>query len=153
LARQGQKLKAGYNQIARELDMLDYTYCKGHPSRTLVVFQQPQTQARNGRNHDSLPGLDPLLAKSLVQQELIKRGVLWSGFHNISFSHSDADVDYVLGVYGEVLPLLKDSLEQGTTARLLRGKPVQPVFRRTGEFNTKPLLPSTERVTQEQREA
>ncbi|MBN1992746.1 MAG: aminotransferase class III-fold pyridoxal phosphate-dependent enzyme, partial [Anaerolineae bacterium] len=64
LARQGEKLKTGYNQLAQELGMDSYTACKGHPSRTLITFDE---SAGN-----------PLLMKSLVQQELIKRGILWS---------------------------------------------------------------------------
>ncbi len=89
LALQGHRLQAGYNQIAAELGIGHYTHCQGHPCRTLVVFD---TQAG-----------DPLLLKSLVQQEMIKRGILWSGFHNLSFSHSDRDIDYTLDVYREVL--------------------------------------------------
>ena len=38
----------------------------------------------------------PARVKSFVQQELIRRGILWGGFHNLSFSHTDADVDHTL---------------------------------------------------------
>ncbi len=117
LALQGSRLQAGYNQIAAALGISHYTQCKGHPSRTLVTF-------------DSRAG-DPLLMKSLVQQEMIKRGVLWSGFHNLCFSHSDKDIDYTLDVYHEVLPMLKQAVESDTLAGQLRGEPVQPVFRKT----------------------
>lgn len=117
LAVQGYRLQNGYNQIAAELGIADYTCCKGHPCRTIVTF-------------DGAAG-DPLLMKSLVQQEMIKRGVLWSGFHNMSFSHTDEDVDYTLSVYREVLPILKQAVETGTLAEQLRGEPVQPVFRKT----------------------
>lgn len=117
LALQGHRLMAGYNEIALQLDMLFYTHCKGHPCRTIVVFD---TEAA-----------DPLLMKSLVQQEMIKRGILWSGFHNICFSHSDEDVEYTLNVYREVLPILKQALEDGTLSEQLQGEPVQPVFRKT----------------------
>ncbi len=116
LALQGHRLQAGYNQIAAELGIGHYTHCQGHPCRTLVVFD---TQAG-----------DPLLLKSLVQQEMIKRGILWSGFHNLSFSHSDRDIDYTLDVYREVLSLLKQAVENDTVVRQLRGEPVQPVFRK-----------------------
>ncbi len=117
LALQGHRLQDGYNQIAAELGMAGYTGCKGHPCRTLVTF-------------DGQAG-DPLLMKSLVQQEMIKRGVLWSGFHNLCFSHSDKDIDYTLDVYHEVLPILKQAVESDTLAGQLRGEPVQPVFRKT----------------------
>jgi glutamate-1-semialdehyde aminotransferase len=125
MARKGQKLMDGYNDIATELGIRDITHCKGHPARGLVVFDDKGGQS--------------LLMKSLVQQELIKRGILWSGFHNMCYSHSKADMDYTLEAYGEVLAELKAALENGDLASRLRGKPVQPVFRRTDSFNLKPV--------------
>jgi glutamate-1-semialdehyde aminotransferase len=126
LAEQGQKLKAGYNQLAAALDIDHYTACKGYPARTLVTF-------------DPSAG-DPLLLKSLVQQEMIKRGILWSGFHNICFAHTDEEVAYTLEVYEEVLSILKRAVDGNTVAAELRGEPIQPVFRKTGDFNIKPKL-------------
>src|SRR5215471_4974365 len=79
LARQGRKLRHGYNQIAGDLGM-SYTSCTGPDCRTVVSFN-----AQAG---------DQLQFKSLLQQEMIKRGVLWSGFHNMSFSHTDEDIEY-----------------------------------------------------------
>ncbi len=123
LARQGRELKDGYNAIAEELEM-DYTKCSGFDCRTIVTF-------------DASAG-DPLLLKSLVQQEMIKRGILWGGFHNMSYSHTDKDVEYTLSAYRDVLPILKKAVEDGNVAELLRGEPVQPVFRKTSDFNVKP---------------
>lgn len=125
LARQGQKLLDGYNALAQALDM-PYTGCQGHPARTLVTF--------------SLGNGNPLHLKSLVQQELIKRGVLWSGFHNLSFSHTDEDIAYTLAAYEEVLPLLKTAVSQNNVLDQVRGRPVQPVFRQTTQFNTRPKV-------------
>jgi hypothetical protein len=71
---------------------------------------------------------------------MIKRGILWSGFHNICFSHLDEDVVYTLAVYAEVLPILKQAVARKAAADYLRGEPVQPVFRKTGDFHTKPKL-------------
>ena len=70
---------------------------------------------------------------------MIRRGVLWGGFHNVSFSHTDADVEAVLGAYREALPVLKTAVESGRVLESLRGKPVEPVFRKTSQFNTKPV--------------
>jgi glutamate-1-semialdehyde aminotransferase len=125
LARKGQKLLDGYNDIATELGIRDVTHCKGHPARGMIVFDD-----RNGQS---------LLMKSLVQQELIRRGILWSGFHNMCYSHTEADLDYTLEAYGEVLATLKTALENHDVEARLRGTPVQPVFRRTDSFNLKPV--------------
>lgn len=110
----GDKLQAGYNALAAELEM-PYTKCIGVGARTLVTFGP---EAGN-----------PLEVKSFVQQELIKRGILWSGQHALSFSHTEADIDYTLGAYREVLPLLKRAAVEGNVKGSLRGEPVQPVFR------------------------
>jgi glutamate-1-semialdehyde aminotransferase len=123
LARVGRRLKDGYNALAAERG-LEFTACIGYDCRSLVTF-------------DTRAG-DPLLMKSLVQQELIRRGVLWSGFHNLSFSHTDADVDHVLAVYREALAVLADAVRAGRVREALRGQPVEPVFRRTTRFHTKP---------------
>ncbi|MCS7212152.1 MAG: aminotransferase class III-fold pyridoxal phosphate-dependent enzyme [Chloroherpetonaceae bacterium] len=124
LAAQGKKLREGYNQIAQELGM-DYTACIGHDARTLVTFA-------------SKDGSNPLEMKSLVQQEMIKRGILWGGFHNMSFSHTDEDIAYTLAAYREVLPILKKAMDEKNVRAYLKGEPVEPVFRKTSNFNTKP---------------
>ena len=123
LDKQGKKMKDGYNKIAEELDM-PYTKCIGYECRSLMTF-------------DASAG-NPLEMKSLVQQEMIKRGILWGGFHNMSFSHSDQDVDYALKAYRDVLPILKKAVDEKNLRSYLKGEPVEPVFRKVSNFNTKP---------------
>ena len=123
LARMGAALRDGYNAIARELHM-DYTACVGLEARTLVTF-------------DGKAG-DPLLMKSFVQQEMIRRGVLWAGVHNVCFTHTEADVDHTIDAYFEVLALLREGVRDGDLAARLEGEPVAPVFRRTTGFHTRP---------------
>ena len=125
LARQGKKLKDGYNKIVNELE-IDYSKCTGYDCRTIITFDA----AKSGQN--------PLELKSLVQQEMIKRGILWGGFHNMSFSHSDEDVEYTLKAYQDVLPILKEAVNKQDVHGFLKGEPVEPVFRKTSNFNTKP---------------
>lgn len=123
LAEQGRKLREGYNAAAKELGM-DYTACGGMDCRTIVTFD-----ARAG---------DPLAMKSLLQQELFRRGILWGGFHNMSWAHTDEDVALALDAYRDALRVLRDAVAAGAVRDRLRGTPVEPVFRRTGNFNMKP---------------
>ncbi len=125
LSRQGIKLKEGYNKIANEL-CIDFTKCLGYNCRTIITF-------------DAAAG-NPLEMKSLVQQEMIKRGILWGGFHNMCFSHTDADVDYTLKAYADVLPVLKKAVEEKNIGEYLKGIAVEPVFRKTSNFNLKPKV-------------
>jgi glutamate-1-semialdehyde 2,1-aminomutase len=125
LAKQGKKLKDGYNKIVEEL-VIDYSKCKGFDCRSIITFDATKS------------GQNPLEMKSLVQQEMIKRGILWGGFHNMCFSHSDEDVEYTLKAYREVLPILKEAVDKQDVKGFLKGEPVEPVFRKTSNFNTKP---------------
>ncbi len=123
LAAQGKKVKDRYNKIANELGM-DFTKCIGYECRSLITF-------------DAKAG-NPLEIKALMQQEMIKLGILWGGFHNISFSHTDADVEYTLKVYREVLPIIKKAVDEKSVMKYLKGEPVAPVFRKVSNFHTKP---------------
>ena len=124
LAAQGQRLKDGYNRIARALGIDHYTRCVGPAARSLVTF-------------DSSGGA-PLELKSLVQQELLRRGVLWGGTHTMSLSHGDEEVAQVLAAYEAALPILGEAVREGRVAQALRGAPIQPSFRRTAQFHTRP---------------
>jgi len=116
LAEKGKLLKDGYNKICEDLGIQHYTKCVGYDCRSMITF-------------DPSAG-NPLELKSYVQQELIKRGILWSGFHNMCFSHTDEDINYTLKVYQEVLELLKITLSENSIAASLKGKPVEAVFRK-----------------------
>ena len=122
----GLMLKNGFNEICQSID-LSSVVATGYPYRTIVQFSE-----KNG---------DPLLQKSLVQQELIRRGILWSGFHTLCYSHSEEDIRYTLDAYKEVLPILKNAIESNTLRESIEGTPVLPVFRKTDSFNTKPVNP------------
>jgi glutamate-1-semialdehyde aminotransferase len=124
LSSKGKKLKDGYNKIADELG-LEFSKCVGYECRSLMTF-------------DASVG-NPLEMKSLVQQEMIKRGILWGGFHNMSYSHSDEDIEYTLKAYKDVLPILKRAVDEANVKGYLKGEPVEPVFRKVGNFNTKPV--------------
>jgi glutamate-1-semialdehyde aminotransferase len=124
---QGKKLKEGYNALARDFGLAAATSAIGFEYRSLCTFTAPQGSATN-----------PLEMKSLVQQEMLARGVLWGGFHTMCFAHTDADVAHILGAYREVLPILKDALDKGDVKARLRGEPVEPVFRKTTNFHMKP---------------
>lgn len=116
LESSGRRLMDGYNAIAAKLG-LEHTRARGLPCRSLITF-------------DAVAG-DPLLQKSLVQQELIRHGVLWTGFNNLCLAHGEAEIDHVLLAYERALTTLSKAIGSGGLRESLRGRPVQPVFRKT----------------------
>ena len=124
LDEKGRLLKDGYNQIVMETGMDIYTRCIGYNCRSMVTFLP---EAGNG-----------LEVKTLMQQEMIKRGVLWAGFHNMCYSHTTEDIDYILAAYRDVLPLLKAAIESGNIKGQLKGEVLEAVFRKVSNYNIKP---------------
>lgn len=120
----GAALLQGYNSLV-ERKGLGFTRCKGYEPRTVVVF-------------DAVDGATPLELKSLMQQEMIRMGVLWGGFHNVCYTHTDADIEHTLAAYGKALDIVARAVDDKNVAGALKGPSLQPVFRRIGNFHTKP---------------
>ena len=123
IARLGQTLLDGLKDIIAAQG-LDYVSVAGYPFRTIMNFS---------------PSVgNPLEMKTLLQQELLRRGILWAGTHNLCYSHTEADIQYTLAAYSASLAVLKQAVADGGVRSQLRGEPLQPVFRKTSHFNVKP---------------
>ncbi|HTM10432.1 MAG TPA: aminotransferase class III-fold pyridoxal phosphate-dependent enzyme [Verrucomicrobiae bacterium] len=114
---QGQRLKDGYNVLARIFGVERHTQCVGMPPRTVAVFKDES-------------GKEALVLKSLFQQECLKRGILFSGGHNLCSSHTHDDIDRTLRAYRSAMEILADAVRRGDALARLEGKPVEPVFRK-----------------------
>ena len=112
LERQGQRIKQGYNDLCRAARPRGVHPLRGHGL--------PLDGGLRGQGLAA--GADPLMQKSLVQQELFRRGVLWSGFHNLCSAHGDADVAHLLGAYAEALTVLREALERDTPGQRAPGR-------------------------------
>jgi glutamate-1-semialdehyde aminotransferase len=126
LAESGQRLLDGIGGLLGRLG-LEYVSVAGYPFRSVMNF--------------SPAAGNPLAMKTLVQQELIRRGILWSGTLNLCDAHTGDDLDYTLEAFGGALAELKHAVEAGEVGARLRGAPLQPVFRKTSNFHVKPRSP------------
>src|SRR5262249_5612355 len=117
LFSQGERLKDGYNALAKHFGVDKVTECIGLPQRTVCTFADT-------------PKADALLVRSLVQQELVKRGILFLVGHNLALAHSNADVEQTLRAHRSALEVLSQALASPEPRKFLEGEPVQAVFRR-----------------------
>jgi glutamate-1-semialdehyde aminotransferase len=106
----------GFNQLLEKHGMQEYLSIGGFPCRSIVNFSEKAG--------------DGLLLKTYLQQEMISRGILWSSFHNMCFSHSDEDVAYTLAVYDDIFPTFKKLIESKTVDQEIKGEVLEPVFRK-----------------------
>jgi len=116
LASQGQKIMDGFNALLEKHGMQEYLSIGGFPCRSIVNFSEKAG--------------DGLLLKTYLQQEMIKRGILWSSFHNMCFSHSDEDVAFTLAVYDDIFPEFKQLIESNSVETKIQGQVLEPVFRK-----------------------
>jgi len=121
----GGYLKTSLNKILEEIG-LDYIKIIGYNFRLMIDI-----------NHSTI---DNLLIKSFIQQELIRNGILWSTYYNMSYSHTQEIIDYTIEVHKNVFNKLKQVVDNNPLQNELKGNPIQPLFRRVSNFNTKPRI-------------
>jgi glutamate-1-semialdehyde 2,1-aminomutase len=116
LAQRGTRLVEGIQRRIDKHECGAFLTISGHPSWSfLSIADQP-----NANQYE---------IKTLYLQEVLARGILTLGTHNMSFAHSDADVDRLLDVYDEVFPILREALQRpGGVLEQLRCEPLQPLF-------------------------
>jgi glutamate-1-semialdehyde aminotransferase len=67
---------------------------------------------------------------SLYQQELISRGVLTLGINNYCLAHTMEDIQKYVRAMDESLDVLAQAREKGTVEPYMRGKRIEPIFKR-----------------------
>ena len=116
MRRRGERLATGIDTLFRRHGMDDLLTFSGHPTWSFLNFRDAG-------------GYTLYEIKTLFLQEMFARGVLTLGTHNISYAHSDADIDRLIAVYDEVFPLLKTAVTERRLSQLLRCKPIEPLFK------------------------
>lgn len=113
---QGEKMKAGIEKLIGDKKTGGIVSVSGYPVRTVMGFTGPEKEG--------------LAMKTFFQQECAKRGVLFTGGHNISLPHSDEVISKTLSVYSEVLDILRYGFKYGMIGEMIEGRLLEPVFRK-----------------------
>jgi glutamate-1-semialdehyde aminotransferase len=115
LWRHGAALARGVNDAIARHGLEDWVTCSGPSPMTFVRVREPS------------PGGD-LPAKTLLQQELLRRGVLFNGTHLLSYAHREAEIACAVQAYDEALEVLARALPD-RLEDYLETAPLGPVFR------------------------
>jgi glutamate-1-semialdehyde 2,1-aminomutase len=68
-------------------------------------------------------------AKTLLLQEMLRRGVLVLNTHEVTTAHTDEDIEVVAAAYAESLEIVARGLERGDLLDRLECEPIRPLFR------------------------
>ena len=116
IERLGKTLNDGVRSLLMQHKLSDHMELRGYPCRAYL----------GPRTYD---GAVPMLLQTYVQQELLKRGVLFNGQHMLTYSHRATDIRQTLAAYDEVFAIAACALREGDLRRRLEGRILSPVFR------------------------
>jgi glutamate-1-semialdehyde 2,1-aminomutase len=116
LRARGQAIKEGAERIVRECGLEDVFSVSGDPTWSFLNIRDAR-------------GATSFEIKTLWMQEILQRGILSVGTHNVSYAHSEADVRQLLAVYAEVLPMIGRALDTGTLRQSLCCDVLVPLFK------------------------
>jgi len=116
LAATGRQAIDGTRRIISEHGLDDLFSVSGHPTWSFLNIKDAR-------------GATSFEIKTLWMQEILERGILSVGTHNISYAHSEADIERLIAVYAEVLPFIGKTLSEGKLRDVLRCDPLVPLFK------------------------
>lgn len=116
ISSRGKTLADGLRARIAQHKLTGVIAVNGVPAWTLLGF----SDAPNGSSKEAI--------KTLLMIELLRRGVLTAGSHNICHAHDDADETLVLGAYDHALAAVADAIATGDIDRRLGGPAIKPVF-------------------------
>ncbi|MBU0764059.1 MAG: aminotransferase class III-fold pyridoxal phosphate-dependent enzyme [Bacteroidetes bacterium] len=114
--KQGGKVVDGVNDLIRRHGLKDLLSTGGKPCWSFLLFKDTDVYSQ-------------WEIKTLFLQEVFARGILTLGTHNISYSHSDTDIENLLKAYDEIFQIIMNVLSDRNLPEILRAKPLVPLFK------------------------
>jgi glutamate-1-semialdehyde 2,1-aminomutase len=103
------------NKLIIENDLTHIFWVSGHPSWSFLHIKEQHSYSI-------------FQIKTYFLQEMLKRGILTMGSHNISFSHTKQKIDRLLLCYAEVLPKIKLHIKENSLLENINGDILKPLF-------------------------
>jgi glutamate-1-semialdehyde 2,1-aminomutase len=116
MAQQGEKVIQGVQALIHRYQLDAILSISGHPAWSFLLI------------NEGIPW-DAYQIRTLLLQECFLRGILILGSHNMTYAHTDANIQQLLTVYDQIFALLREALEKQDLATYLRCQPLQPLFK------------------------
>ena len=116
LGKLGAQLTHSVQTLLAKHELEDCISITGHPSWTLLLFKDTEKATL-------------WEIKSLYLQEVLARGILTGGSHNMSHSHSEKDLEALEAAQDEAFALVREAIDSGDIRSYLAGPPIEPLFR------------------------
>lgn len=125
IAKWGGYLRDGFAGLVRKHGLGRHLSISGYPFKSVVIF--------NGSAQCTA-----LEMKTYFQQECAKRGILFIGYHLVSWAHKKEHIDFTLEAYDDVMRALAGVLKRGALRKSLEGSVLTQIFRDVGDRSSGP---------------
>ena len=114
--QQGKKIIETLRDIIAKYNAGNVFSVSGHPTWSFLLIKDaaPYTQWQ---------------LKTLFMQEMLARGILTFGTHNINYSHADSDLEKLFVAYEAVIPMLVDTVNEHSLDKMLHCQALEPLFK------------------------
>lgn len=114
--QQGKKIIERLTALIAKHNAGNILSVSGHPTWSFLLIKDaaPYTQWQ---------------LKTLFMQEMLARGILTYGSHNINYSHSDSDLEKLFSAYEEVVAMLVTAVNEQSLEKMLRCQSLEPLFK------------------------
>lgn len=115
LGKVGKYLISQLQNLIKSENLNDFFSVSGQPTWSFLVIKKQELYT-------------PYEIKTFFLQEMFKRGILILSSHNLNFSHSIKDIDLLIKVYAEVLPMIKKHIINKDLLENIDGDILEPLF-------------------------
>lgn len=115
----GTKVLKTIRTLIEKHELTDVLYISGHPSSPTLIIKNTEYYA-------------DFEIKTFYMQEMLKRGILTFGAHNISYAHSKEDLQQLFAAYDEVFADIAAFITSNTLLEHLDCEPLEPLFKVRG---------------------
>lgn len=116
LRAQGEKIKDGTIKLVAQHGVGHFLSVTGNPAWSFLIIKEAKPYSS-------------FHIKTLFLQEMFARGILTLATHNLNYAHSNEDIERLFAAYDEVFPILRDAVDNASMDKLLRCKPLEPLFK------------------------
>jgi glutamate-1-semialdehyde 2,1-aminomutase len=116
IALRGERLQRRLAECVERHGLGDILTVTGHPAWSFLLVKDAPTASQ-------------WEIKTFLMQEMLARGMLWLGSHNLSHAHQDTEIDGLIATYEEVLALLAEALRNDRLQTMLKCQPLEPLFK------------------------
>jgi len=112
----GEKVIQRLNALIEEFDLQSIFSVSGYPVWSFFIIKDT-------------PQYNSWELKTLLVQEMFANGVFMIGTHNISYAHSEKDLDVLLKSYRSYFEKVKVAIAQNNLKDMLQCEPLKPLFK------------------------